>query len=105
LWKFDAGGGFSTNPLVVNGIVYIGSRDGYFYAIYAEGPQAGKLFWKYKTDGPIDYSAAYQDGVIYFASNDSYAYALNAQSGNLVWKSAKLPPVYSVGSVSGLHLG
>ncbi len=92
LWTFEAGAGFETNPLVVGDKVFLGNRDGYFYAIYAEGQsQAGKLAWKYQTNGPILYSAAYNNGTIFFASNDSHAYALNANTGALVWKSAKLP--------------
>ena len=91
LWSFEAGAGFQTNPLVVAGKVYAGNRDGFFYAIHAGGPQAGQLAWKYATRGPILFSAAYKDGVVYFASQDSYAYALDAQTGALVWQSAKLP--------------
>lgn len=91
LWAYWAGQGFYTNPLVVQGVVYAGNRDGYFYAIYAQGPNRGRLAWRYKTDGPILFSAAYQDGVLYFASNDARAYALNAQTGQLVWRSVKLP--------------
>jgi hypothetical protein len=91
LWTFEAGAGFLTNPLVVEGKVYAGNKDGYFYAIHAEGPNTGQLAWKYQTQGPILYSAAYKEGVVFFASNDSYAYALDANSGALIWKSAKLP--------------
>ena len=91
LWKFSASAGFDTNPVVVDDKVFAGNRDGYFYAIYSHGPSAGQLAWKYQTQGPIHFSAAYKDGVVYFASDDSHAYALNAQSGALVWKSAKLP--------------
>jgi hypothetical protein len=62
------------------------------YAIYADDhPNRGTLAWKFRTDGPILFSAAYQDNAIYFASNDAFAYALDANSGTLVWKSAKLP--------------
>lgn len=93
LWTFEAGAGFDTNPLVLNGKAYVGNRDGNFYAIYAGGWNAGELAWKYQTQGPIHYSAAYDDGVIYFGSDDSHAYALNAQTGGLVWRSAKLPGV------------
>lgn len=88
LWTFEAGAGFETNPLVVDGIVYAGSRDGYFYALSAD---TGRLKWQYRTDGPILFSAAYQGGTVYFASNDAHAYALHAQTGELLWKSAKLP--------------
>jgi outer membrane protein assembly factor BamB len=91
LWEYAANAGFDTNPLVVDGIVYAGNRDGYFYAIHTNGPSRGQLAWKYKTDGPIHYSASYNNGVVYFASNDSRAYALDAHSGQLIWKSAKLP--------------
>ncbi len=94
LWTFEGGKGFQTNPLVidVNGhtTVFAGNRDGVFYAIRDNGNSAS-LAWKYQTDGPILYSAAYADNTIYFASNDMHAYALNAQTGALVWKSAKLP--------------
>ena len=53
----------------------------------------GTLAWKYKTDGPIHFSAAIDSNnqTVYFASNDSYAYALNAATGQLIWKSSKLP--------------
>jgi outer membrane protein assembly factor BamB len=89
LWTFDqAQAGFETNPLVVNGKLYAGNRDGHMYALDAD---TGNLLWKYETDGPILFSAAFKDDVIYFASNDAHAYALDAQSGGLVWKSAKLP--------------
>jgi len=93
LWVFaGAGAGFSTNPLVVEGKVIAGNRDGYLYAIGAHGSSnQGKLLWRHKTDGPILQSAAYNDGVIYFASNDMHAYAVDAGNGALVWKSDKLP--------------
>jgi hypothetical protein len=92
LWTFEGEAGFQTNPLVVNGLIYAGNRDGYMYAIYAnDHPRRGTLAWKYKTEGPVLYSAAYKDNTVYFASDDSHAYALNAQTGQLIWKSAKLP--------------
>ncbi|MBE0410142.1 MAG: PQQ-like beta-propeller repeat protein, partial [Anaerolineales bacterium] len=93
LWSFDqASAGYSTNPLAVDGRIFAGNRDGYMYAIGAQGtPQQGQLLWRYKTDGPINLSAAYQDGVVYFASNDNHAYALRAEDGHLMWKSEKLP--------------
>jgi len=91
LWTFEAEAGFDTNPLVVGDKAFAGSRDGNFYAVYTDGPDMGELAWKYKTEGPIHFSAAYKDGVVFFASDDSHAYALEAQTGKLVWKSAKLP--------------
>ena len=88
LWTFTAGAGFDTNPLVVHDTVFLGNRDGWFYALEAS---SGALKWKYQTNGPIHFSAAYQEGVIYFASDDAYAYALHEANGALLWKSARLP--------------
>jgi outer membrane protein assembly factor BamB len=95
LWSFDgAQAGYNTNPLVVDGRVFAGNRDGNMYAIGAHGTsRQGQLLWSYKTGGPINISAAYKDGVIYFAANDNHAYALRADSGALVWKSEKLPGI------------
>ena len=91
LWTFTAQAGFQTNPLVIGDKIYLGNRDGSFYSIFSSGPNQGELAWKFKTEGPILYSAAYKDGLVFFASNDSHAYALNAETGQLVWQSPKLP--------------
>ncbi|MCK6624336.1 MAG: PQQ-like beta-propeller repeat protein [Anaerolineae bacterium] len=93
LWAFSgAKAGFDANPLVVEGKVIVGNRDGAMYAIGAHGtPNQGQQLWKFQTDGPIHLSAAYKDGIVYFAANDNYAYALQASTGNQVWKSNKLP--------------
>jgi outer membrane protein assembly factor BamB len=93
LWSFDgAQAGYSTNPLVVEGKVIAGNRDGYMYAVGAQGtPKQGQLIWKTQTGGPILLSAAYKNGVVYFAANDNFGYALRADNGALVWKSQKLP--------------
>ena len=93
LWSFDgAQAGYDTNPLIVDGRVFLGNRDGYMYAVAAHGSeQQGCLLWKFKTNGAIHLSAAYKDGKIFFASNDNFAYALNSDNGELVWKSNKLP--------------
>ena len=93
LWSFDgAKAGYDTNPLVVNGMIILGNRDGWMYAIGAHGTQnQGQLIWKFQAGGPIHLSAAYKNGIVYFAADDSYAYALNAANGSLIWKSEKLP--------------
>jgi len=93
LWSFDgAQAGYDTNPLVVNGKVILGNRDGSMYAIGAHGTiNQGQLIWKFVSGGSIHLSAAYKNGVVYFAADDNHAYALNASDGSLLWKSAKLP--------------
>ena len=103
LWQTDeAGAAFYVSPLVVNGRVYAGSRDGYFYCFAAKdgvkpGVKAGGLLWFYKAGAPISFSAAFQTyaehpaGLVFFAAHDGFAYALKADSGQLHWKSPRLP--------------
>jgi hypothetical protein len=88
LWTYTGDSGFSTNPIVENGRVFIASRGGYFYALDAVN---GTKIWQYPAAGQsslgtIAYSAALDNSVLYFATNDMYAYALST-NGQLVWKS------------------
>jgi glucose dehydrogenase len=46
-WTFPTGDAVSASPTVVEGVVYVGSWDGYFYALDAK---LGTLKWKFKVD-------------------------------------------------------
>ncbi|MFO0926249.1 MAG: PQQ-binding-like beta-propeller repeat protein [Gemmataceae bacterium] len=88
VWQFHSGkGGFVASPLVSGGTVYLGARDGSFYAVAAD---TGRLRWRLATGGPIRGTAARAGAVVLFASDDLHAYAVDAATGRLVWKSAKL---------------
>lgn len=85
LWTFTTGGAVETSPAVVDGIVYVGSDDGYVYALNAAN---GSLIWKYNTYGPVQSSPAVVDGVVYIGGFHSHAvFALNAYTGELIWSS------------------
>ena len=95
IWQTGrAGAPFYVNPLVVNGRVYAGARNGVFYCFRKSD---GGLEWHKQTDAPIAYSAAFQsypdlpEGMVVFASQDRCAYALNAESGQEIWRSCDLP--------------
>ena len=93
LWSFDgAMAGYRTNPLVVEGKVIAGNRDGNVYAVGAHGAaNQGALIWSFRTDGPVLHSAAYSEGAVFFGSNDCRGYAVDVSSGRLLWKSERLP--------------
>lgn len=79
-------GGFSTSPLVAEGLVLVGGRDGVFYAIDAE---TGKIAWTLRTGGPIRTTAAAAEGRVFFASDDMRARAAEISTGKLLWESEK----------------
>jgi outer membrane protein assembly factor BamB/formylglycine-generating enzyme required for sulfatase activity len=83
-WKFQTGGPVRSSPVTVGGVVYVGSHDGYFYALDAV---TGALKWKCKTQGRIAGSAAVVADAVYFAGEDGYVYALRASDGSVIWKT------------------
>ena len=84
-WKFPMDDGAESSPAVgPDGTIYVGSFDGYMYAIKDEG-DAGVLKWKFLTRAAIDGSPAVDGcGVVYFGSRDSTLYAVNPD-GSLRW--------------------
>lgn len=93
LWAFKTGGGIAAEPVIVNGTVYIGSWDGYEYALDA---LTGALKWKTylgvtvarcvpETIG-ITSTATVQNGVVYVGGGDSYWYVLSAATGQVLWR-------------------
>jgi polyvinyl alcohol dehydrogenase (cytochrome) len=108
-WSFSTGDAVSASPTVVDNVVYVGSWDGFFYALDA---RSGELRWKFQVDcqnavipvpvhclaageeppirfftdgGLITSSAAVISGKVYFAAGKTL-YSLNAKDGSLRWK-------------------
>ena len=110
-WTFPAGDAVTASPAVVDGVVYVGSWDGFFYAIDAG---TGQLRWKVQVDcqpsvvplpqvcggpaagtstpsrfqtpgGIITASAAVLDNRVYFGGGRTL-YSLSASDGQIIWK-------------------
>src|SRR2546421_1114157 len=93
-WAFKTGGVIGSSPTVVGGTVYVGSWDGYEYALDAA---TGTLKWKTylgqtsvqgcnPPQAGITSTAAVLNGVVYVGGGDSYWYALDATTGATLWK-------------------
>jgi len=109
LWTFPTTDAVSASPTVVDDVIYVGSWDGFFYAINA---RSGALIWRFQVDcdntivpvppqclapgqappprfftqgGLITSTAAVTRGQVYFAAGKN-VYDLNAADGSLVWK-------------------
>jgi eukaryotic-like serine/threonine-protein kinase len=74
---------FLSSPSIVQGMVYVGSGDGFVYALDAA---SGALRWKFKTGNVVHASPAVANGVLYIGSWDSYFYALDATTGRQRWR-------------------
>ncbi|TDW97623.1 outer membrane protein assembly factor BamB family protein [Dinghuibacter silviterrae] len=77
--------------------VFVGSDDGYVYAIDAA---TGLQRWKFATGGAIDHGPTVSNGTVFVGSTDGYLYAINAANGSLLWKYDFYEPVYSYPTVT-----
>ena len=77
---------FTLRPPIVDGVLYFGSWDSYFYAVDAA---TGKEKWRFHGgEDPLIHnqvgfqsSPAVVDGVVYTGCRDSQLYALDAATG------------------------
>src|SRR5512146_2888079 len=84
-WVFKTGGPIVASPAIAGGVVYIGSLDGYLYAIDQE---SGKEKWKTKSRMPIASSAAISGQTVYFVSSAGALAALDIGDGKIKWAFA-----------------
>ncbi len=73
----------SSSPAVDDGVVYVGSTDGYLYAVAAA---SGRQRWRFKTEAAIRSTPVVDGGSVFFAGWDHHVYALTASEGKEVWR-------------------
>ncbi|HJT56547.1 MAG TPA: PQQ-binding-like beta-propeller repeat protein [Ktedonobacteraceae bacterium] len=96
-WTFSTGGKIAAEPILANGVLYIGSWDGYEYAVNVA---THALLWKqflgiaqppeqcyFKNGIGITSTATVEDGVVYVGGGDGNMYALHASDGSVIWKT------------------
>jgi len=85
LWKTYIGGRTLSSPAVVDGKVFIGSHDGYIYALDQE---TGEITWRSNIQAGLEIcsSPAVAYGKVFYGSDDEYVYAVDKETGNLVWR-------------------
>ncbi|HWP45891.1 MAG TPA: PQQ-binding-like beta-propeller repeat protein [Candidatus Limnocylindrales bacterium] len=91
-WIYQTGkiGSFQTNPLVVDGIMYVTTPYNHVVALDA---RTGKQLWRYehklRTEkfccGPANRGAAVAYGKVYMATLDARLVALDQKTGRLIW--------------------
>src|SRR6202050_651306 len=85
---------FLSSPTIAENTVYLGSGDGYVYALDAD---SGALRWKFHTGNVVHASAAIANDTVYIGSLDSFFYALDAKSGVERWrfKTGEDPKIFN----------
>jgi outer membrane protein assembly factor BamB/tRNA A-37 threonylcarbamoyl transferase component Bud32 len=93
-WSYRTKRGVISSPHVneEEGIVYVGSTDGFMYALDVLN---GYNSWRFRTNGPIISSPISHKGYLYFGSADGSLYCLNAQTSRERWKFTTEKPIVS----------
>ena len=92
--SLDNSANMSTQPLVVNGVMYVVTHN----STAAIDASTGRQLWKTVIDLPPDVAAmvccgiqarglAVQNGVIYRATLDAYLQAMDAKDGKILWRT------------------
>ncbi len=69
----------NSSPILSGGLVFVGSGDGYVYALDAA---TGAVRWKVNTNGQVNATPAVSDGMVYIGTDNDAVYALTATTGS-----------------------
>ena len=103
VWDFLAGSSVKSSPVLGNNSVYIGSDDGYVYALDAK---TGGLLWAFKTNGFVQAAPALSpDGLTLYAAsmegnNAGTLFALDATTGVELWRYPAAGPIEAAPSIT-----
>lgn len=81
-WSWSSGGGIASSPVVVDGVIYIGSFDGQLHALNAQGQH----LWAFPASGWLWQRPLFHEGKIYIGSLDGVFYAVDAARRELLWR-------------------
>ena len=82
LWTFETEDGIESTAAIAAGTAYVGTLDGYLYAINLEN---GGLKWKYQASGEIKSSPTIFRNVVHFGDGMGVFHAVDAQTGEPRW--------------------
>lgn len=82
LWSMKPGETIKASPVVSNGIMVVGSENGFVYAIDSKG----KKLWEFDTGNSIEASALILNGIAYIGNLYGTLYALDLKTGEKKWE-------------------
>jgi outer membrane protein assembly factor BamB len=130
VWDFATGDYVYASPAIHNGRVFVHSLDGFLYALPLNDPNGDgnitidEVIWEFETQdsgGGIEggSSPAVADGKVIVGGRigflSGYVYVVDEETGNLTWRSPRLPGMFSsptvvdgrifIGTASGVMYG
>ena len=84
-WQFETGGEVLSSPASDGDVIYVGSNDGFLYALDAA---AGTERWRVALDTSISASPCIVDGSIVVPDDEGTVYSVAKANGRIEWRTA-----------------
>jgi len=101
IWSTRTQAAVVASPVTTAGRIYIGARDGTFFAL--DGVE-GHVLWTFAAGGPIEGAAALAGDMVILGAGDGRLYALNQATGQRQWERALSGPIRGACTVEGDQL-
>lgn len=98
VWATHTGDEVRGTATIAGDVVYVGSYDGYLYALELEN---GRPVWRFPTGRGVVSRPAVVDGLVIFGSEDGAVYAVDQKTSTLRWRYLTALPVRSSPAVVG----
>ncbi|MCO5220598.1 MAG: PQQ-binding-like beta-propeller repeat protein [Thermomicrobiales bacterium] len=96
-WKTAIDYAGESSPTVVDGMVYVASKEDHLYAL---DTTTGEQAWIYKTDGLLFGSPSVDDGIVVIGGDDGDLFAIDRETGHARWKVAFESAIYSTPAIA-----
>jgi outer membrane protein assembly factor BamB len=83
IWSFQTQGAIDGSPIIHNGIIYIGSRDHYVYAL--DGHSQREL-WQYDAGAPLRSTPTLHGDTLFFGDDEGTLHAVQSGGGTARWR-------------------
>lgn len=106
-WTYATQGPLRTSAAIVNGVAYVGSLDGWLYALEVN---TGRRLWRFPAEAGVTGAPAVADGRIYFGTEGGEVYCVappaadGPPAGRLIWRYRVGAPVTASPLVSDSQL-
>jgi serine/threonine protein kinase len=82
-WSFQLQGAVDGSPIIHNGMVYVGSRNHYLYALDA---QSQRELWRYNAGAPLRSTPTLHGDTLFFGDDNGTMHAVQSVGGTARWR-------------------